>query len=174
MAARRRPFGGARRGGSKIATSWSYGTSVAFTTVPVGSKVLLSTFVLPPAALEVTIMRVRGRLWVVSDQSGSVEAFSGAFGMMIVNDLAIAAGAASILGPVTDGSDDVWFVHQTISGSGTQAILGDLSYEIDSKAMRKLPQGFGLAVMVENAFPGAPGGFDILFGLRVLTKVTQV
>ena len=89
----------------------------------------------------------------------------GAFGAIVINDLAIAAGVASIPGPVTDESDDGWFVWQPFGslygavtvGTASRPTLMPIQY--DSKAMRKVEEGFGIAFVVENAHP--------TFGLRI-------
>ncbi len=112
---------------------------------------------------------------VVSDQEAVMEPQIGAFAMVVVSDLAIAAGAASIPGPVTDADDDGWFVWEGIcqmaAGSiGGNTINGQTQwYEFDSKAMRRIEQGFGLAVMVENS-QAAIGAFDIWATFSILTS----
>ena len=51
-------------------------------------------------------------IMVGSDQVAVVEQQIGALGFIVVSDLAIAAGAASIPSPGFNGSDDGWFVWQ--------------------------------------------------------------
>ncbi len=76
-----------------------------------GSKILLGSFSLSNPNIDETILRTVGVLSIRSDQIAAPEEQVGAFGMIKVTDLAIAAGAASIPGPVTDIGDDGWFVH---------------------------------------------------------------
>ena len=91
-----------------------------------------------------------------------------------MSDLATAAGAASIPGPFTNGSDD-WFVYQPIvqlhrfsSGVGFDAQAAT-QYRIDSKAKRITHEGRAIAVMVENGH--ATAGFAINFNIRLLGMV---
>jgi len=86
--------------------------------------------------------------------------------MMVVSDLAIAAGAASIPGPVTDSDDDGWFVwvpcmsqFQFVSGVGIDPDAGRY-FPFDSRAMRRTEEGFGIAVMWET---GSADGVQVEF-----------
>jgi hypothetical protein len=75
--------------------------------------------------------------------------------MIVVSDLALAAGAGSIPGPVTDANDDGWFVWEPINfgngTDGTQIWAPVNSWQFDSRAMRRNSEGFGIAIMAENA-----------------------
>ena len=100
-----------------------------------------------------TVRRTRGFVSISSDQLGAQEEQVGAFGMMKVNDIAAAVGAASIPGPITDGNDDGWFVFQHFAQRGA-AVVGQVAsqtWDLDSKAMRTIEEGFSVALMVENA-----------------------
>ncbi len=130
------------------------------TAVGAATKVLLASFVLSNPGIGETVRRTHVMLSVVSDQTGVLEQQNGALGMMIVSDLAIAAGAASIPGPVTDASDDGWFLWFGVSQVSIAALGGVVntnpqSYVIDSKAMRKVADGFSIAVMYESLSQGA-------------------
>ncbi len=146
---------GVRRGSSKPTP----GTWARFVDIPidvsVSSKVLLATFVLSNVGIGETIRRTLGGIYVVSDQSAADEPLAGAFGMIVVSDLAGAAGAASIPGPFTDASDDGWFVWQGFSGEGKLAATPTnppaMDKLFDSKGMRRVSEGFLIALMVENA-----------------------
>ena len=127
----------------------------ASTTIPVSSKVLLASFVLSNPGIGETVRRTVGGIWVVTDQTAASEIQEGAFGMIVVSDLALAAGAASIPGPVTDASDDGWFVWQGFAQSVSFASATGVHqlgrwYPFDSRAMRRNEEGFGIAVMAEN------------------------
>ena len=66
-----------------------------------------------------------------------------------MSDQALAAGAASIPGPIADGDNDGWFWHrflfiQAVTATiadGVNASCASVEYEIDSKAMRKWDVG---------------------------------
>ncbi len=124
--------------------------------IPVSTKVLVATFVLSNSGIGETIRRTLGNCFVVSDQSAASEVQAGSFGMIVANDLAVAAGAASIPGPFTDADDDGWFVWQgwsqqsIIPASGGSFQEGKV-YQFDSRAMRRAEEGFAIALMVENA-----------------------
>ncbi len=154
-------------------TDWARGLSVAPTNVNAATKILLSTIVNTNQGITETVRRTRGVLSIKSDQSAAVEEQTGAFGMVIVTDLAAAAGAASIPGPFTERNDDGWFVWVPFTQFTSGAIAGgytSMQYQFDSKAMRKLEQGFSIAIMVENASAG--DAFSFMFGFSLLASRT--
>ena len=147
----------------RSATNWSRFVSTTFTSIGVGTKVLFATFALGTVGIGETVRRTRGRILIFSDQVAQHELLQGAFGMVIVNDLALAAGAASIPGPVTDQDDDGWFVWESLMAVSTLAdntapaaghsqVGGVIDF--DSKAMRRVEEGFGIALMFENSNVG--------------------
>ena len=155
QAAQRRLVRRSPRGRSTRAPgSWAR-TFDSLTSIAVSSKTLLGQIVLSNPGINETVRRVLGTIYVQSDQLVANERQIGAFGMAVVSDLALAAGAASIPGPVTDASDDGWFLWQPINwGNGsdaTQIWADHISYAFDSRAMRRVQEGYGIAIMVENA-----------------------
>ena len=138
--------------------------------VAASTKVLLDVVVLSNPGINETVRRTRGIVLVESDQDSINETFTGAIGMAVVTDLAIAAGAASIPGPVTDANDDGWFVWQPFAGRGSQQTGGEWQAEFDSKAMRRIEEGYGVAVMVENASPTF--GLEVILSFSMLTSFT--
>ncbi len=127
------------------------------TVVPAASKVLLTTLTLSNPGIGETIRRTRGSFLWDSDQAVADEDYMGAFGLIVVSDLAVAAGVASIPGPVTDANDDGWFVWEPMLSTfefasvvGFESSSG-LHGTFDSKAMRKVEEGFSIAIVVENA-----------------------
>ena len=166
--ARARPF----RAGRRQPTSWSRTTSVAPVTVPAASKVLLTSLTLANPGIGETIRCTRGILSVMSDQTAAIEEQTGALGFVVVTDLALAAGAASIPGPHTDSSDDGWFVWMPfMQEGGSPATIPTWStYQYDSKAMRRVQEGSGIAVMVENSH--ATEGLKVLIGFGLLSSLS--
>jgi len=149
---------------------WSRIQSTAGTLVSGGSKVLLGTFVLSNPGIGITVRRCRGILTAVTTTTSGTLDLTLAFGLIVVNDLAIAAGAASIPGPFTDASDDGWFVHQIFLSTGIGSQTGTSNFvEYDSKAMRKVREGFGIAVMVEN---GGASSAEVMFSTSMLTSLS--
>ena len=131
------------------------GLQVITTTVPSNSKVLLASFV-PIAGVEVTLRRSHLSFAIRSDQSSAIESPFGAIGVAVFADTAIAAGVASLPDPVTDIVDDVWLLHQALGYTGRQTASGALSsadrwYDVSSKAMRKVPSGRSVTLIVANA-----------------------
>jgi len=148
--------------------NWS-GLLIRTTTIPALTKTLLAFFFLD-TVFEETIVRVRGMMYISADQVSIDEEQSGAFGMIRVTDRAIAAGASSIPGPVTDADDDGWFVWVPFAQLGRPTLGQDNSniYEIDSKAQRIVREGQQLAVMIENN--SLLGGLRVVVALRALSR----
>ncbi len=121
------------------------------------------------------MLRVVGLISVASNQIAATQSQIGAMGMIVVTDIALAAGAASIPGPVTDAADDGWFVFVPISqefGFSTAASWQAnfaIQYHFDSKAKRVVSDGQSIAVMAENAH--ATHGFNIVTAFRMLSMV---
>ena len=108
----------------------------------------MATLALSNPGIGETVRRARGSISVSAIAGGDIEV---AMGMVVVSDLALAAGSASIPGPITDGSDDGWFVWTpVVSDSPLSTAAEGHVVEFDSKAMRRIEEGFGVAVMVEN------------------------
>ncbi len=156
--------------------SWAGFASTGETAVAANTKVLMGSFTLSNANIDETILRNVGMLGVISDQLAASEDNFGAFGMIVVNDLAVAAGAASIPGPITDRTDDGWFVYvpivQKIQVSSAIGIdhSAMTQYPFDSKAKRVVQEGFQIALMVENA--NATAAFQIAAIFRTLSQIT--
>jgi len=159
---------------ARSGTNWGRSVSVVKTVVAAGTKVLLGTLVLTNPGINEVIRRSRGRFLVTSDQATAYEGTLFAWGMIVVTDLAIAAGAASIPGPLTDASDDGWFVWEpypilagsTDGGSSSSNSAQFRPTDFDSKAMRRVPEGFGIAIMGEVTLVGV----EVTIGASVLSS----
>jgi len=167
--ATRRRFVQAR--GFRRGTSWSRLVETGYTAVAASTKVLLGSFT---STRTETAIRTRGMISVKTDTPASAEVQLGAFGVVVVSDAALAAGAASIPGPVTDAQDEGWMVWQPFMQSHLVAGLTVVTmlskeYQFDSKAARRVDLGYSLALMVENA--SASNAFDVALALSLLTKV---
>ena len=171
---RGRPRQTTRRSGL---TNWAR-TTFRNSVVAAGTKVLVASFVLSNAGINEVVRRTRGRFLFTSDQAAIFEGSVAAFGMIVVNDLALAAGVASIPGPITDANDDGWFVWESMpmlqgntDGSSSSAVgVGGANYgvEFDSKAMRRVEEGFGIAVVAEVASVTV----ELTMGISLLTSCT--
>jgi len=147
--------------------------SAAPTSVPVASKVLLTTFTLDNPGIAEVVRRTRGKFMATSDQGLVQEWHLGAFGVIPVTSVALAAGAASLPGPITNASDEGWLLWEPIVfltglSDGSSGFGSQDSQEFDSKAMRRVEDGYGLAVMVENA--SAAFVFEFAFGMSLLSS----
>ncbi len=178
MPGRRRPFRGVSRP-QRQPTNWARSCGVGHVTVPAASKAIMLTVVLSNPGINETIRRTRGILTVSSDQEARLESVVGAIGAIVINDLAVAAGAASIPGPCTDNDDDGWFMwmpFQLLSAAsslGTAASFvaaGSVPFLFDSKAMRRVQEGFSMVFMIENAHPTFGLEFD--FSVSLLSSLS--
>ncbi len=154
--------------------SWAGSVSSAPTVVPAASKVLLATFTLNNPGIDETALRTVGGIAVATDNLAGTEDQLGAFGLIVVTDLAAAAGVASIPGPVTDASDDGWFVYVPFAQEWNGATASGRAfttqwYPFDSKAKRVVENGSTIALVVENAH--ATEGLNIYIALRLLSQV---
>ncbi len=117
-----------------------------------------------------TITRTVGSIWVVSDQSAAFEFPFGALGMQLVSDKAVATGATALPDPITQEASDAWFVYQAfVAQGGTIQGRPAYRYDFDSRAQRKVEDGFDIAVMLANA--DAADGLQYLLKFRLLIKV---
>ena len=132
------------------------GVSLAATNVATTNTLLGSFNAASLLERPFTIVRTRLAIHVESDQSAASEVTRGAFGIIVVSDQAVAAGAASIPGP-QDNTDAPWFVWEPLINSFE---LGDATgfvqpsgtlITVDSKAMRKVGINEDIGVMGQTA-----------------------
>ncbi len=174
MAVRARRFNRAR--GYRPATGWTGISPAVVTNVPAASKVLLVTFSVPSGGEEFTLRRMRGLLSVASDQVAATENQIGAVGAYTADDTAAGVGISALSDPVTDVSDDIWVWHQAISQKCIvlTAVGADgqwaTQYEVDNKAMRRLPPGKSLVFIAANAH--ASTAFEVTLSVRCLWSRT--
>ncbi len=155
-------------------TIW-FSLDLTATTVSGGAATLVAS--LNAAALAFrpfTIVRTRIELFVRSDQVAATEDQSGAMGLAVVSDQAVAIGVTAIPTPTTDIGSDLWFVHQVVFASefgdatgGNGASRGS-HWIVDSKAMRKVEDGQDVVIAIEDA--GLGGGSRFFIGGRMLIK----
>ena len=145
---------------------WS-GLIINQTSVPALSKVLLGTFV-PSGAFGVTVRRIRATVMWSSDQVAVTENPLGAIGFAVFDDTAVAVGIGSLSDPVTDIQDDIWTAYQGLvarvsvaTSIGVNEPAGEV-FHIDSKAMRKVPVGKTLAMIVGNARPAEDARISVV------------
>jgi len=121
-----------------------------------------------------TIVRIRGTIFIVSDQASSLEDQVGALGVAVVSEQAVAVGVGSVPTPYTDQDSDKWMLHQYFAARTSVDSAGaDLSgpyqrFDFDSKAMRKMVLGDEMIFVVEN---GGVSAFLYFLTFSVLFKV---
>ena len=163
---------GRPRGGSHRVTQWHGSTPrTALQTLAAATTKIDQFFV--PGEDPLTVIRVRGRLLVQTDQIAASESPFGAYGMGIVSAEAIAAGVASVPPPYTNNTWDGWLVHgyfaaPTIFGSAIGMHNLSQTFEFDSKAMRKMDPGDRLAMVLQNGH--STDGCAYLWDFRLLVK----
>ena len=147
---------------------WVGPADQGYVAVASNTKVLISfaTFAEP-----VTVIRVRGQVSVFGAATGDLNII-GAFGMGIVSDEAFAAGVGSIPGPFSNADWGGWFVWRSFSyridfQDATGVNWPNWSFEVDSKAMRKLKSNETLVLVSESQ----QGAYSISTPLRTLTKL---
>ena len=106
-----------------------------------------------------TIVRTRGIIHIRSDQAAASETYGADLGIAVVTDQAVAVGITAVPTPLTDKGSDAWFVYeQLFSHLSVRSDIGQLKEgaftTFDSKAMRKVDDGFDVAVVQENEIAG--------------------
>ncbi len=139
------------------------------------TKALIASFTPSNSNIDETVLRTVGSLYIRSDQVVASEVQQGAFGMIVVTDAALAAGVASIPGPITDIADDGWFAWVPFS---QQFLFSDATgiqsknmteYKFDFKSKRKTEDGQSIALVMETT-AGSNGLIGVV-ALRLLSMV---
>ena len=171
MAHSRRGFR-SRTPGLRRATSWQFGPGDnAFDAFSADATVIIGTGT-QILADGLTLVRTRGSLSFPRFTAGSAgDGFVGAHGMVVVSTEAFAAGAAAMPAPLDDADNDGWLVHQFIENISSVAGSGStLSFDIDSKAMRKLESSDIIAWILQVVEIGVSTG-SVQGNSRMLFKL---
>ena len=154
--------------------NWA-GTFDAQTFTAGGQKQLLGTFALSNAGIDETVLRTVGVISVFSDQVAASEDQQGAIGMIVVSDQAISTGISAIPGPISDITDDGWFLYVPFlarfnfaDGTGLQPQMGT-QFAFDSKAKRVVHDGQSIALVGETT--AASEGCQVNTIIRMLSMV---
>ena len=141
---------GFRSSGRRPGGSWGRANFIG-NGVAASTKLFLGSFQLDNAGIAETGRRNVGHLSISSDQEAAVETPFAAFGMIVVSDAAAAIGVTAIPGPLTDASDDGWFVWQSaVITQGADTSRASRVFPFDSRGMRRVEQGFQVALMLET------------------------
>jgi len=165
--------GGARRftSSNRRLTQWFRATDITgYTTVGPGIAILDQSLV--GITEPITSVRCRGSISMVTDQEAATEQPFGAVGMCVVTDQAAAIGVTAVPTPITDKDSDAWIMHKYIYAPmvfGSAIGLHNLSqtFDFDSKAMRKVPEGSVLIWVVENSSPSFSFQYALQFAVLI-------
>ncbi len=164
------------RGGRNIrSTSWQRVTA-SFTTIggPGGSALINVTGATLLNMRPWTVVRARGYWHLESDQNAAAELQAAGLGYTIVNDEAVGIGVTAMPTPVQDGDSDAFFVYESLmasQGAGTVDSQIGVGSQFDSKAMRKVEEGFQLVVVVDSEIATLTLGVEVRHVARILIKL---
>ena len=139
-------------------TSWGLGPNAVDISIAATGKQIFTTGVQLANEVRATIVRLRGYCGIYLNSASVVgSGFSGAVGFGIVSLEAFTVGVTAMPGPVDDMEWPGWMFHRffdlrTITatiGDGVNASACDASFEIDSKAMRKIGANEVFVGMIE-------------------------
>ncbi len=167
MARPRQAFRG--RSGPKRRTQWIGPAIQSYVSVATGGATLVASF---PITEQLTIVRVRGQMSIRPASVSADVDISGAMGIGIVSDEALAAGVVSIPEPFTDADWSGWLMWRAFTyhfefGDGTGVNFPNWTLELDSKAMRRVGPNESLVVIAESE----SGAYQLSVPLRVLVKL---
>ncbi len=155
----------------KRQTTWIGPADQDAVSVATGASTIIASF--PPddaGMLHPTLVRTRGECSIRPSDFSADLAISGAFGVCIVSDEAFVAGTASIPRPFDDANWGGWLMWQSFSrrlefGSAVGFdVNAAWTWQIDSKAMRKIAQNEIMVLMCESQV----GGLQCAMHLRFL------
>ncbi len=154
------------RGGRNVrATVW-VGLTGTFTTIGAGgTAVLLNVTSAALLALRpFTVIRARGTLFLTTDQNAAREDQGVGLGSIVVSDDAVAIGITAISTPITQAESDGWYLYQTLMtarGAGSTDSEMGVGLDYDSKAMRRVEDGFQLVTIVETMAAALSSGVEV-------------
>jgi len=171
-----RRSGFVRRGGRMVRESLWIGVTGTNTTLAAGSTAALInvTGAAILALRPITIVRSRGLLFLTSDQAAAAEPQAITLGCAVVSDQSVAIGVTALPTPTTDKDSDAWYVYQSLMashGAGTVDSEQGQWVEYDSRAMRKMEDGFQLVYVLETAEVALTEGVVARHMGRVLVKL---
>ncbi len=163
------------RGGRNVrATLWANTPTTLITISAAGTSTL--AFSLNAAALALrpfTIVRERLHWYVRSDVVTGGEVWGGAVGGCVVSDQASNIGVTAVPTPITDQGSDLFHFYDQAYGrfGGTQVEEVGITRVIDSKAMRKVDEGFDSVITFETPVSSLSLSMVSAFGGRTLFKL---
>ena len=159
-------------------TAWGVGPQAADLAISASGKFIWTIAVALQNEPAATLVRIRGLMSLTQlTTSAAGEGFFGALGIGIAADTAVAAGTASLPGPLSEQNWPGWMFHQFFDIRSITATIADgvnsplhQSMVIDTKAMRKMGQDENLFAIVEVVESGT-ATLEIHGDTRVLVKM---
>ncbi len=165
-----------RSGRMRRETVWAASLAVQVNLAAAGTSVLWSVSSAAILALRpFTVIRSRGVWLLRTDQIAANERQQVAVASVVVTDEAVAAGIASIPTPATNPSSDSFFVYSVGFNAFDIATAVGVEFNSgrfvtwDSKAMRKVEDGFDFVSVVETY--STSSGCQVDLQERVLLKL---
>ncbi len=164
-----------RLGSQRRETLWTPIAPAIINLTATGTSLAYSASAAEQALRPYTIIRTHLHLSIVSDQVIAQEDQHMAIGFAVVSDQAQAIGITAVPTPITDLDSDAWYLHHFLSnefcfitGVGFNS-GGNQQVEVDSKAMRRVEDGFNNVVTLEVA--SFSDGMSITTAGRQLLKL---
>jgi len=170
MAFQRSRSRGRSQGSVRRKTSWQVGSggNVATLISATGSTILgVGSFSTEDG---LTATRIRGELLIGLESSSQVNGgFVGAFGIGLTDISAFAIGVTAVQTPLADADWDQWLFHRFFACRSAglignvaaddvdivHSVVAAMRLEVDTKAMRKLPEDVGVYACIEVTESGA-------------------
>ncbi len=137
-------------------TFWFSGGHVDTVLAAASNATLVSSLNAAALALRpFTVVRTRGFVNIATDQQAATEAQSGAWGVIVVSDQAVAIGVTAVPTPVSDDQSN-WLAYESMANrflftTGVAYIQSGRERIVDSKAMRKVTEGQDVISVVESS-----------------------
>jgi len=164
---------------SRRQTGWNIGPGgVSQTSFSASGASILGSGI-APGSDGLTVVRLRGSLdYALSIANAGTNGMHCAVGVGVVSNDAFAIGVTAVPHPISDAGWNGWMYHRffdahAITGTIADGVNGPAiagRFEIDSKAMRKLPENTTLYAIVEVVEAGT-AQLNVFFESRVLFKL---
>ena len=165
----------ARGRSTQLRKSWSNMTPANSVAIGATQAVIGSVSIAESSLVAPTLLRSRGNLIVNAIPDAATDADTIGLGLIVVHSNALAAGGASVPGPIKDqGADWLWYRYVALDAAGATAEAATNNWnvqlvEVDSKAMRRVPEDHAVILVGEVdqglfASVSVTGGIRFLFG----------
>ena len=143
-----------RRGVARRETEWIGIDDVDINLTAASTASLTHTLSAGALALRpFTIVRTRMFWHVGSDQTAARERYLVSLSIAVVSEQATAIGVTAVPTPQTDQESDLFFLYESLGGTVDPTAGGfeeGWIQQVDSKAMRRVPEGADIAVVLET------------------------